>query len=310
MSVIALTGATGFVGSHVLEQALSAGHGVRALTRRMGGGQLASGQPQPLWIEGTLESPAALAMLCDGADAVIHIAGAVNVPTRDAFAAANIAGTEAVLAAAQAAGVKRFIHVSSLAAREPGLSNYGWSKAGAEQAVRASALSHCIVRPPAIYGPRDGDMFEIFAMARRGIILLPPAGRASLIHVQDLAALLVQLAMVPDFPAGALFEVDDGTPGGLTHRALAAAIAAATGRPKAKTISAPKWLLHLAGRGDRLVRSAKAKLTPDRAAYMAHPDWVADPTLRPPPSLWQPAIPHETGLKDTAKWYQAHGWFG
>lgn len=303
-----MTGATGFVGSHVLERALSAGHQVQALTRRSGGSQ-ASGQHQPSWVEGTLESPAGLAKLCIGADAMIHIAGAVNVPTRKAFAAANIEGTEAVLAAAQAAGVKRFIHVSSLAAREPGLSNYGWSKAGAEQAVRASSLPYCIVRPPAIYGPRDGDMFEIFAMARRGLILLPPAGRASLIHVQDLAALLIKLASVPEFPAGKLFEVDDGTPGGLTHRALAAAIAEAAGRPKAKSISAPGWMLHLAGRGDRLVRRDRAKLTPDRAAYMAHPDWVADPALRPAPALWEPVIPYEKGLQDTAQWYQTHGWF-
>lgn len=307
--IIAITGATGFVGSHVLEMALAAGHQVRALTRRMGGSQWATGKAQPLWIEGTLADPSALTMLCEGADAVIHIAGAVNVPTRAAFAEANIAGTQAVLDAAEGAGVGRFVHVSSLAAREPALSNYGWSKAGAEDAVCAAALPHCIVRPPAIYGPRDGDMFDLFAMARRGLVLLPPEGRASMIHVQDLAALLLKLATTDGFPAGALFEVDDGTPGGLTHRQMGAAIAAAVGRHRHLSVSAPSWLLRLAARGDRLVRGTKAKLTPDRAAYMAHPDWVSDPQLRPPEALWRPVIAYADGLAATARWYREQGWF-
>lgn len=131
--VLAITGGTGFLGSHVLEQALAQGLRPQALTRRMGGAQFASGLSQPLWIEGTLADPAALARLVEGADAVLHIAGAVNVPTREAFAAANIEGTRNVVEAARAAGVRRFVHVSSLAAREPDLSAYGWSKAGAEE---------------------------------------------------------------------------------------------------------------------------------------------------------------------------------
>jgi uncharacterized protein YbjT (DUF2867 family) len=233
----------------------------------------------------------------------------VNVPTRAAFAAANIAGTQAVLDAAARAGVARFIHVSSLAAREPALSNYGWSKAGAEAAVQGSALPHCIVRPPAIYGPRDGDMVELFAMARRGLVLLPPAGRTSLIHAADLAALLVALVDTPNFPAGALYEVAGGAPSGMSHRDLGRAIAAAVGKPGAVTLSAPAWALRLAARGDRLVRGAGAKLTPDRAAYMAHPDWVSDPALAPPPALWTARIDHSEGLAATARWYADNGWF-
>jgi UDP-glucose 4-epimerase len=230
------------------------------------------------------------------------------VPDRAAFAAANIAGTQAVAAAATRAGSARFIHVSSLAAREPALSDYGWSKAGAEDVVRAAALPAAIVRPPAIYGPRDTEVFELFKMAASGLVLLPPPGRASLIHVRDLAALFLTLAMTPDFPAGAVYEVDDGTPGGFAHRTLGRAIAVAVGRPRAPCVSAPRWLMGLAARGDRLVRGTKAKLTPDRAAYMAHPDWVSDPVKSPPPALWQPRIGHEQGLAATADWYRAAGW--
>ena len=77
-------------------------------------------------MQGDLANAPALARLCEGAEAVIHIAGAVNLPTRAEFAAVNVAGTQAVVDAARAAGVRRFVHVSSLAAREPGLSDYGW----------------------------------------------------------------------------------------------------------------------------------------------------------------------------------------
>ena len=301
---LAVTGATGFVGQAVLAAALAAGTRVQALTRRMTQAGLATGSPQPLWIEGTLADAAALDRLVEGADAVLHIAGAVNVPTRADFAAANIAGTQAVIDAATRADVRRFIHVSSLAAREPALSNYGWSKAEAERVVRESALDWTIVRPPAIYGPRDSDMLELFKMAKRGLVLLPPPGRASLIHVDDLARLLLALCAVPE--PGALYEADDGEP--LSHRELASRVGDAVGRAQVRSISAPAALLALAACGDRLVRGAKAKLTPDRARYMAHPDWTCDPALAPPAALWSPKIGSREGLAATARWYREMGW--
>ncbi|MEK6542230.1 MAG: NAD(P)-dependent oxidoreductase [Pseudomonadota bacterium] len=299
---LAVTGASGFVGHAVVDTALAEGHQVTALTRR----------PQPArdgvsWIEGTLEDTGALDRLMKGVDIVLHIAGAVNVPTREAFAAANIAGTQAVVEAAARAGVKRFIHVSSLAARHPGLSNYGWSKAEAENVVTASALNWSIVRPPAVYGPRDSDMFELFRMARRGVMLLPPKGRTSIIHVDDLARLLIILVM--QGAASRIYEPDDGTENGLSHKQLGQAIRTAMGRTNMLSFSAPRPLLHLAAHADRLVRGPRAKLTPDRASYMSHDDWVADPALAPPAGLWSPVIPHAQGLADTAIWYRTQGWF-
>jgi nucleoside-diphosphate-sugar epimerase len=299
---IAITGATGFVGQTMIEVA-TAGNAnrIRALTRR----------PQPAnplveWIEGALDTPDALRRLCDGTDAVVHIAGAVNVPTRADFAAANVAGTQAVVDAATTAGVRRFVHVSSLAAREPSLSNYGWSKAEAEAVVKASSLDWTIVRPPAVYGPRDHDMLELFRMAQRGIMLLPPPGRVSVIHVADLTRLLLALASGSD-GQHQLYEADDGTPGGLSHAGLAQAIGHSLGRTHVTTLSAPRWLLGLAARGDRLVRGTSARLTPDRASYLAHPDWVSDPAKAPPAALWQPRYTPDTGLADTAAWYRCNG---
>ena len=302
MTLVAITGGTGFVGQAVLEEANRREMSLRALAR---GEQGARGGVA--WIKGDLADTAALARLCDGADAVIHIAGAVNLPTREEFAAVNIAGTQAAVDAARAAGVRRFVHVSSLAAREPGLSDYGWSKRMAEEVVQVSGLDWTIVRPPAIYGPRDREILELFRAARWRVVPMPPAGgRASILQVDDLARLLLDL--VPAASASQrIFEPDDGQPGGWEHRALAREIGAAVG----KNVWAPQVpgaVLSAAARLDRLVRGKQAKLTPDRARYIAHPDWVSDPARAVPRELWQPLIATPDGLRATAQWYRAADW--
>lgn len=298
--ILAVTGGTGFVGGRLIELATARGHTVRALARRA--------QPPRdgvTWVDGTLGDAAALDPLVDGADAVIHVAGVVNAPDRAGFEHGNIAGTRSMVDAATRAGVRRFVHVSSLAAREPALSNYGWSKAGAENAVVTSPLDWTVVRPPGIYGPRDTEMRELFRMAARGVVLLPPPGRLSVIHVDDLARLLIALA---EQDAGRhIFEVDDATPGAWTYADFARALGRAVGRRHVLPLSVPRAILALAARADRLVRGANAKLTADRVGYMCHPDWTADPTRYPPRSLWTPAIDTEAGLRDTAAAYRATG---
>jgi uncharacterized protein YbjT (DUF2867 family) len=296
-----MTGGTGFVGGATIDVALGLGHQVRALTRR----------PQPAregvtWVEGTLDDVEGLTRLCEGADCVLHIAGVVNAPDRAGFIAGNITGTENMLAAAKTAGVARFVHVSSLAARERDLSNYCWSKAEAEDRVTASALDWLMVRPPAVYGPGDTEMLDLFRMAARGVVMLPPGGRMSVVHVADLAALLVRLAGGAG-DAGAIYEVDDGTPRGWSHADFADALGDAVGR-KVRAFSTPKLALHLAAKGDRMLRGKSAKLTPDRARYIAHSDWTAHPEKRPPTQLWRAEIATRKGLAETARWYRAKGW--
>jgi uncharacterized protein YbjT (DUF2867 family) len=297
---IAVTGATGFVGSTLLKAATDQGLQVRALTRR----------PQPemagvTWIKGALDNPDSLARLVEGTDAVIHVAGVVNAPTRDGFEQGNIRGTEAIVAATQAAGVTRFVHVSSLAAREPQLSVYGWSKAEAERVVASSGLDWAMVRPPAIYGPGDMEMLDIFKMAKTGIMLMPPAGHLSVIHAGDLATLLLALTG-HNAPNGQIFEVDDGTANGWTHAAFAKAIAAALSR-RALVLSTPRPVLKLGSVLDRLLRGDKAKLTADRVNYFCHPDWRIDPAKRPDAALWVPQIETRVGLAETAAAYRAAG---
>lgn len=248
---IAMTGATGFVGGEVLEQALADGLRVNALTR--------SAQPpraQLKWVHGSLEDAAALDTLVRDADAVIHIAGVVNAPDREGFEAGNARGTMAVVDAMRRRGIRRLVHVSSLAAREPGLSDYGWSKELAEKHVKASGLDWTIVRPPAIYGPGDKEMLELFRMAKRGVMMLPPGGRLSVIHVRDLAALLLALTGERENSLTRTYEVDDGTAGGWDHKDFGAAIGRAVGKP-VKTLATPEWVLNVAARADRLVRGKK-----------------------------------------------------
>ena len=147
---LAVTGGTGFVGQAVIDEAGRQGLPLRALARR---------EQAPCegveWIRGELADRAALDRLVEGADAVLHVAGVVNTPDLMGFHLGNVAGTEALIDAAKAAGIERFVFVSSLAAREPRLSKYGKSKHHAEELVQASGLNWTIVRPPAIYGPRD-----------------------------------------------------------------------------------------------------------------------------------------------------------
>jgi nucleoside-diphosphate-sugar epimerase len=299
---LAVTGATGFVGCALLEEAARMGLEVRALTRRPQ--SKAAGVD---WIAGDLHDRRALMKLVKNAEAVIHVAGVVNAHDPMGFHLGNVEGTLALIEVAIASGVPRFVYVSSLAAREPKLSKYGASKAHAEKLVKASGLDWTIVRPPAIYGPRDREIFEIFRAARWGVVPMPPPGRMSIVHVADLARLLLALAPTGERVTQHIFEPDDGKAEGWSHRELARAIGWAVGRrPWVPHLS--KTMLERVARLDKAVRGRKAKLTPDRVGYMAHPDWVSRPGKRPPKKLWQPQVPTLEGLKATAAWYREQGW--
>jgi uncharacterized protein YbjT (DUF2867 family) len=113
---------------------------------------------------------------------------------------------------------------STLAAREPQLSAYGWSKHRAEEVVAASGLDWTMVRPTAVFGPGDMEMREMFRVAKLGLALLPPPGKLAVIHVDDLVRLL--LAVVAHDPGRVIYEADDGRPGGWT-RARSAPLSAA-----------------------------------------------------------------------------------
>ena len=300
---IAVTGGTGFVGQAVLDAAARQNIAVRALARKV-----PADRPYVDWVQGDLANQAVLKELASGVKAVIHIAGLTNTPDPAEFEVANVAGTQAVIDACKAVKARRLVFVSSLSARKPELSRYGASKLAAEKLVGASGINWTIVRPPAVYGPRDNDMFELFKSARFGVVPLPPGGATSLIHVDDLAELL--LALVPASPKTRrkMFEPDDGRVGGWSHKEMAKAIGEAMGR-SVFAPHLPKLVLSSAAAADRILRGDGAKLTSDRVGYMCHPNWVARADRAVPKDVWQPEIRLRDGLKETADWYRKQGWF-
>ncbi len=301
---IAVTGGTGFVGQAVLDEAGRRGLPVKALTRR---------EQEPRegveWVRGNLHDTDALQTLARGSSAVLHIAGVVNAPNVEGFRQGNVEGTRNVVAAAAKEELRRFVCVSSIAAREPQLSEYGRSKREGEEAVHSSKLDWTTIRPPAIFGPRDTEIFELFRAAKWGVVPVPPVGAASLIHVDDLARLLLDCASAVEESGWSrkIFEPDDARKGGWPHREMAKAIGKAVGRP-VWAPATPAFLLKTAAQMDRLLRGDRAKLTPDRVRYMLHPDWVCSGERTVPVELWKPLIDTEEGLASTARWYMDKGW--
>lgn len=300
MARFAITGGTGFVGATLIEAALAAGHTVQALAR-------SKQRPQPrlTWIHGALADSAAMTALAKGADAFIHVAGVVNARTARDFDHGNVAGTRAALDAA--AAVPRFVHVSSLAARAPALSVYGSSKAAADALVMAARPDAAIIRPPAVYGPRDRDMARLYRLVAKGVAPVLTSGRFSIIEVSDLARALLMMATSD---AEGIYEIDDGTPGGLSHRQLAAHIADAVGRAPLY-IPMPAGLLSVGAAFETAIariRGGLPVLSFDRARYLAHPDWVADSTPLRRLGLWSPQLNPAEGIARTAVWYRAAGW--
>jgi len=298
---IALTGGTGFVGQAVLDLLEGRGERVRVLARKV---------PQEKrgfrWVEGTLNEPFPLAHLVADAECVIHIAGLTRAVNPDHFEIVNVTGTLNVVEAAVRAGAKRLVFVSSLAAREPELSAYGASKRRAETIVAASGLDWTIVRPPGVYGPRDTDYLEMFRAAKSGFLPVPMGGRSSMIHVRDLARLLLALREGGEGITHEIFEPDDARDGGWTHGELARGIGSAVGK-QVYPIPLPGFALKAAAMVDEKVRGRNARLTRDRAGYLAHPDWTVSPDRAVPRAIWQPEILTRDGLRDTAQWYREAG---
>jgi len=301
---LAITGGTGFVGRHVMAEAQARGHGVRALTRK----------PQRAdtgvcWVAGSLETEAALASLVAGADAIIHIAGLTNARSRAEFDAGNAAGTAAMRAVA---GTRPFVHVSSLAAREPSLSHYGASKRQAEDVARGVCGPLVMLRPPGVYGPGDSELLALFKASRFGLVPVPAGARASMIFAPDLARALVALA--EDLAgaartAGGCFEIDDGT-GGYAQAEVAQAAARAIGG-QITALPVPGSMLSAAAAFATAAARLRGKLPTlsfDRARYLAHRDWTANAAPLIATGLWKPETGLAKGMALTADWYRREGW--
>ena len=303
--VVAVTGATGFLGRHLVRALVLDGWRPRVLVRR--------DPVHPLWrdlevevVTGDLKTAGALDRLCEGADVVIHGAGLIKAASLEGFHAVNRDGARDGARAAQAAGA-RFILVSSLAAREPALSNYAASKRAGEDAVRAIAPSALIVRPPAIYGPGDTETLGLFELAARSPVLpvLSPASRIAMIHVEDAAAKLVAFCRSP---VSGVVELSDVRRDGYTWAEIMRAAGAVMGR-RPRLVRLPEKALIFAG----ILADAWsfASKTPSvfglgKARELLHGDW----SLSSAPM--SEGVPSVFGLDDgfahTVAWYRKQGW--
>jgi nucleoside-diphosphate-sugar epimerase len=312
--VVAVSGATGFLGLHLIPALARAGAHVRILVRK--------DPAHPAWagiafdsVPGNLEDANALERLVTGADTVIHAAGLIKAQSRADFLHTNQGGSTAIAAATRrfAAGA-RFIAVSSLAAREPQLSDYAFSKLAGEDAARAAYADSpeqlTIIRPPAIYGPWDRETLAIFKTATRPFVPVFGQSRAAIIHAADAAAAIAAIAMGAG-PSGSATLADDHPQGYTMAELLAEAARATGGAPR--FIRLPDGVVraagHLSGWWGRQ-RNQAPIFTAGKARELLHPDWSVSAAELLPATIYKPTINLEDGFAATAAWYRQAGWLG
>jgi dihydroflavonol-4-reductase len=318
----AVTGATGFVGGHLVAALVDAGLRVRCLVR-------ATSDPRWLPAAGVervtapLDDAPALRDAVAGAAVVFHLAAVTSSARPAEYARVNVDGTRRLLDAVRAAApAARVVLCSSLAAVGPArggrpareedapspVSAYGASKLAAERALLGAGLDGVVVRPPAVYGPRDRDVLAAFRLAARGLAprVGPADQRLSLIHAADLARALVLAAACGR--RGARYHVSDGAVHGWAS--VTAAIGDAVGRrPRAVRVpraaaaalaAASTWAARLSG--------GRPLLTRGRVAELACADWTCDPSRARAELGFAPAVPLGEGMRETARWYREQGW--
>ncbi len=311
LPLVAVTGATGFIGRHLVVALSRAGWRVRLLLRRLPDEPQWHGL-QPEVVAGALDEAAALARLVDGAEAVIHLAGLIKAARRSHFFAVNRDGAAAMAAAVAAhAPAASFLFVSSLAAREPGLSDYAASKrAGETEVLDRLGGRATIVRPPAIYGPGDRETLLIFRLAaKRRLPLLAPAGaRLAMLHVHDLCALIV--AQLAEAPRGAVLAAADARPAGYAWPELLGAAARAVGNGSPRFVQVPSAVLRGVALVGDLARlgGVASMLNSQKLRELRHADWGVAPDELARPNGWTARFDLEHGFADVVAWYRAAGW--
>lgn len=298
---VAVTGASGFVGRAVIAQLLASGEQVRALVHR---NPLALSHPDLEQVAGGIGDEAALRRLMADCKAVVHVAGLVRGRSAADFDPVNVEGAARMARVALALPRQpRLILISSLAAREPGLSPYAASKRRGEEAFVALCekgnLSWAVLRPPAIYGPGDRELLPLFSLMARGITLLPglPDARLSLLHVGDLGHAVTAL-LARDVQG--IFELHDGHARGYALEEVAATIARITGRSRNLRIRLPGAILRSAAAANLAASRLFGylpMLTPGKVNELRHPDWVCDNAELSRATGWQPVYPLEDGLR-------------
>jgi nucleoside-diphosphate-sugar epimerase len=309
--IVAVTGATGFIGKRLVPALHAAGWQTRLLMRR--DPVIAEWRDvRPEIVAGDIAQTAALERLVAGASAVIHVAGLIKAARREQFFAVNHAATaDFARVVSRVAPQAHFLLLSTVAAREPRLSDYAASKRAGEDAAREIIGPRAtVLRPTAVYGPGDRETLAFFQIAQlKRIPLLGRAdAQATLIHVDDLVSLIVALAA--EAPRGAVLTACDERSEGYRWHEVFAAASNAVGNKRGRMFHAPAPLLRtvaLAGDIGKLFGSSNM-LNSQKLRELRHPDWSVHEAERARANGWSPRFTLEAGFVDAVDWYRKAGW--
>ena len=325
IDTVLITGATGFVGSHVVEAIAGQARRIKALVRPTSRQEhLIQFGIEP--VPGSLEDVESVHRAVASADVVIHLAAATRAANEAEFARANEQGTRAVVDAVLRAErpPRRLVYLSSLAAVGPArngrpvgpadtpapLTAYGRTKLAGERISQqaASVAQVAVLRAPAVYGPRERDIYDVFRMAKRGIVVVPsgPPRSLQMIHVADLARAVV-LAATGEAVSG-VYHIAE--PRAYLWTEIARLVAKAVGS-KARLVTIPAGLIAAAGaisEGVGRLIGRPSIFSRDKARELLAPGWLCETEAARRDLGFVAAIPLERGLAETAVWYREHGW--
>ena len=281
--VIALTGATGFVGRRVIEKLLARDYKIKALVRP-GSLDKCIQHENINWIEGELGNAVSEMSLTVGADMVIHMAGLVTARTKENYYNINAKAVGSLVQTARRADVKRFVYLSSLAASQPKLSNYAGSKRAGEGAMarKLAGMKGVALRAPAVFGTGDKATAPFYSLIRKGFLACP-GGRGwknrkiSLIHVDDLADFITRPCLSGEHDGR---TVSMSTRASITWPEFAAECAAASGR-SVKAVPVPLSLLYPVSAITSVTKRlfGMGHLTLGKLGEFLYEDWSIDADL-------------------------------
>lgn len=324
---VLVTGASGFLGSHIAERLANEGHEVRVLVRKSSSRKFLKGFPHEEAI-GDIADAESLPAAVDGIEGVAHAAGLVKARDEAHFTSVNGQGTANLLAAIEknAPQFKRFVYVSSLSAHgsspdgeprpvdaEPKpVSAYGRSKLLGEEAVRESALvgKSVVLRMPVIYGPRDPALTPMFQAVRFRFapLLMGGHNRVSVVYADDAATAVITTLTAEADVAGRVYTPEDGNV--YTWRDLLDAIEQAMGHG-AVVLPVPRlgydFAALLAEAGAKVIRKPVI-FNRDKVREMAQRAWVCSAETLTRDVGWRAEVDITEGARRTGEWYRAHKW--